>query len=77
MTAKLTTTTTAISNSGFGKPSYETWKPVYTLTCHTGDVLHLAWSPQDKYLASASVDNSVIIWNAQTFPHVVAQLKGK
>ena len=75
MTAKLPHTA-ARSNSGFGKPAYETWTPVFTLTCHTGDVLHLAWSPNDKYLASASVDNTVIIWNAQNFPQVAAQLKG-
>jgi WD40 repeat protein len=32
------------------------------------DVLDLAWSPQDAYLASCSVDNSIIVWNAQKFP---------
>ena len=32
------------------------------------DVLDLSWSPHDKYLASSSVDNTVIVWNAQKYP---------
>lgn len=32
------------------------------------DVLDLSWSPQDKYLATCSVDNTILIWNAQKFP---------
>lgn len=43
---------------------------------HAGDVLDLAWSPQDRWLASCSVDNSIIIWDAQSFPTIVSMLKG-
>ena len=32
------------------------------------DILDIAWSPDDRYLASGSVDNTVIIWNAEKFP---------
>ena len=32
------------------------------------DVLDLAWSPDDSFLASGSVDNTITIWNAQRFP---------
>jgi WD40 repeat protein len=32
------------------------------------DVLDLAWSPKDQYLASCSIDNTIIIWNAFKFP---------
>lgn len=42
----------------------------------TGDVLDLAWSPLDKWLASCSVDNSVIVWNAEKFPEMVCVLNG-
>lgn len=42
----------------------------------TGDVLDLAWSPQDQWLASCSVDNTIIIWDIQSLPSIVARLKG-
>ncbi|XP_063920642.1 protein HIRA homolog isoform X2 [Zophobas morio] len=61
---------------GSGKVNVETWKCVYTLNSHNGDVLDLAWAPHDGWLASGSVDNTVIIWNAQKFPEKVAVLKG-
>ncbi len=32
------------------------------------DVLDLAWSPDDRFLASGSVDNTVHMWNAEKFP---------
>jgi len=36
----------------------------------------MAWSPQDRWLASCSVDNTIIIWDVPTFPSIVAILKG-
>ena len=44
---------------------------ILCLFCVHTDVLDLAWSPDDMYLASGSVDNSVMIWNAQRFPGTV------
>lgn len=32
------------------------------------DVMDVAWSPHDAWLASCSVDNTVVIWNAVKFP---------
>jgi WD40 repeat protein len=32
------------------------------------DILDLSWSAKDQYLASCSIDNTVIIWNALKFP---------
>ncbi|XP_044271848.1 protein HIRA homolog [Tribolium madens] len=61
---------------GSGKVNVETWKCVHTLNSHNGDVLDLAWAPHDGWLASGSVDNTVIIWNAHKFPEKVAVLKG-
>ncbi|PVD31725.1 hypothetical protein C0Q70_07143 [Pomacea canaliculata] len=54
----------------------EQWRALATLRGHSGDVLDLAWSPQDVWLASCSVDNSIVIWNALKFPDQVAILKG-
>lgn len=54
----------------------ETWKCMFTLRSHSGDILDLAWSPRDSYLASCSVDNTIIIWDAQKFPTVHKVLSG-
>lgn len=32
------------------------------------DVLDLAWSANDSWLASCSVDNCIVVWNADKFP---------
>lgn len=61
---------------GGGKVNAETWKCVATLNSHTGDVLDLAWAHHDGWLASCSVDNSIIVWNARKFPEKIAVLKG-
>uniref|UniRef100_A0A182IV44 Protein HIRA n=1 Tax=Anopheles atroparvus TaxID=41427 RepID=A0A182IV44_ANOAO len=60
---------------GSGK-SVEHWRCISTLRGHAGDVLDLAWSPQDRWIASCSVDNTIIIWDAQHFPKIVHVLKG-
>ncbi|KAG5683271.1 hypothetical protein PVAND_012561 [Polypedilum vanderplanki] len=62
-------------SSGMAK-NVENWRCTSTLRGHSGDVLDLAWSPQDRWLASCSVDNSIIIWDAQAFPTIIATLKG-
>ena len=46
----------------------ESWRCVSTIRGHSGDVLDVAWSPHDAWLASCSIDNTIIIWNAQKFP---------
>ncbi|XP_016994371.2 protein HIRA homolog [Drosophila takahashii] len=65
-----------VFGSGGMQKNHESWKCFHTLRGHDGDVLDLAWSPNDIYLASCSIDNTVIIWDAQAFPHSVATLKG-
>lgn len=40
-----------------------------------GDILDLAWSLQDRYLASSSVDNTVIIWDMNSY-QAITTLKG-
>lgn len=64
------------TNSAFGKTNLEQWKTLSMLRSHTGDILDLAWSPCDKYLASASVDNTVIVWDALNFPQIVTTIDG-
>lgn len=59
-----------------GKVNVETWKCIHTLNSHNGDVLDVSWAPHDGWLASGSVDNTVIIWNAHKFPEKIAILKG-
>ncbi|GBP56222.1 Protein HIRA homolog [Eumeta japonica] len=59
-----------------GKNKFESWRCISTLRGHAGDVLDLAWSPLDKWLASCSVDNTIIIWNAEKFPEMVCVLNG-
>ena len=44
---------------GGGKVNVESWRCVHTLRGHGGDVLDLAWAPNDAFLATASVDNTV------------------
>ena len=40
------------------------------------DVIDLAWSPDESYIASGSVDNTIIVWNANKLPTVVHTIKG-
>uniref|UniRef100_A0A5S6QGF1 Protein HIRA n=1 Tax=Trichuris muris TaxID=70415 RepID=A0A5S6QGF1_TRIMR len=63
------------SSSGFEVPP-EYWKCTATMAGHTADVLDVDWSPGDRYLASCSVDNSIIVWNARKFPERITTLNG-
>ncbi|KAJ8312148.1 hypothetical protein KUTeg_009521 [Tegillarca granosa] len=61
---------------GSGTQNVEQWRPASTLRGHAGDVLDLSWSPNDAWLASCSVDNTIVIWNGEKFPEQVTVLKG-
>ncbi|QQP57887.1 Protein HIRA [Caligus rogercresseyi] len=63
-------------SSLLGGSNAEYWKVKYTLRRHDGDILDLAWSVGDSFIATASVDNSIIIWNAEKLPEVIKILKG-
>ncbi|XP_063310532.1 protein HIRA [Pelobates fuscus] len=54
----------------------EQWRCLIILRSHTGDVMDVSWSPHDAWLASCSVDNTVVIWNALKFPEIIATLRG-
>lgn len=57
-----------VFGTGGGIVNVESWKCSSTLRGHNGDVLDLAWSAHDAWLASCSVDNTVIVWNALQLP---------
>lgn len=42
-----------------------TWKPARTLRGHLDDALDVSWGPNET-LASASVDNTTILWNVES-----------
>ncbi|KAF6198526.1 hypothetical protein GE061_008274 [Apolygus lucorum] len=67
------------SNTVFGskgKVNVEAWRCTHTLRSHNGDVLDMAWSPYDRWLATCSVDNTIIVWRADNFPEIISILKG-
>lgn len=61
--------TAVFGNTGITQ-CVENWRPTATLRGHSGDILDLAWSPQDKWLASSSIDNNIIVWDIQNAPNV-------
>lgn len=52
------------------KNQNQVWKPEFQLTGHVSDVQGIAWSKDDEYLASCSLDGTIIIWDGQTFEQV-------
>ena len=65
-----------VLGDSFGGPVHEQWRCVHMLRGHASDVLDLSWSPDQKYLASCSVDNSIVIWNAKELPQKLTVLTG-
>ena len=65
-----------IMSSGFGSTTHEHWGCVHMLRGHASDVLDLSWSPDHKYLASCSVDNTIVIWNAKDLPQKLSVITG-
>ncbi|KAJ1662524.1 HIR complex subunit [Coemansia sp. RSA 1813] len=55
--------------------SMETWHPVRRLTGHESDVVDIAWSPDNRFLATSGLDNVICIWDTATFDRV-AKLTG-
>ena len=59
-----------------GVSNAETWRCCNSLRGHSGDILDLNWSPNDAYLATCSVDNTIRIWNTENFPECIKILNG-
>ena len=49
--------------SGSSSGSNEVWRRVHTLRGHESNITDLAWSADDKYIATASLDTRIIIWD--------------
>lgn len=65
-----------VFGTGGMQQNHESWKCIHTLRGHDGDVLDLAWSPNDYFLASCSIDNTIIVWDARALPNMLQTLKG-
>lgn len=49
---------------------------MHTLKGHTGWILCVAWSPDNKYIATGSYDRTVRIWDAKTGAALGDAMKG-
>ena len=60
-----------VISKSFGSDDYATniehWTCVHRLTGHAADVMDLAWSPDNLYLASCGLDSVIFIWDAKRF----------
>lgn len=50
---------------GSTETNLETWRSLGRLIGHGSDVVDLCWSPDGKYLASCSLNRTIIIWNLE------------
>ena len=49
-----------------GEANVENWRTKFLMKGHSSNVVDLSWSPDGMYLATASLDNTVIIWETET-----------
>ncbi|OCH87135.1 WD40 repeat-like protein [Obba rivulosa] len=63
---------------GSDEVNVEGWKPLKRLPGHESDVTDIAWSPEDRYLATAGLDSQVLIWCGYTLErlHKIDQHQG-
>ncbi|CAF0987655.1 unnamed protein product [Didymodactylos carnosus] len=62
--------------SAFSANFPEKWSTRVVLREHKAEVLDLSWAPADRYLASCSVDNKIIVYDGKTLTSVIAILEG-
>ncbi|KAJ3054480.1 HIR complex subunit [Rhizophlyctis rosea] len=53
-----------------GAINLETWRPRKILPGHESDVIDLAWSPDNEFLASSGCDSKIFIWSGSTFERI-------
>lgn len=49
-----------------GEVNVENWRTKLFLRGHSSNIVDLSWSPDGSFLATASLDNSVIVWDIGT-----------
>ncbi|KAK6740066.1 hypothetical protein RB195_008502 [Necator americanus] len=52
----------------------EKYRLTHTLHTHSMEVLSVEWSSDGRYMASASMDNTVVVWNAKKLPERIVVL---
>jgi len=67
----------AFTSNNKGAENKETWINLKVLRGHIEDVYDLSWAPNSIYLASASVDNTAIIWDVTKGKHSVILQESK
>ncbi len=68
----VTSAPTAFAAAAGAVESWRVWRP---FRGHSMDVAHVCWSPDGERMASASVDNLVIVWNVRSVAPL-ARLEG-
>lgn len=57
---------------GSAEPTSESWYPALLLQGHKFEVQDVAWSPDERFLATSSIDTRVLIWQLPLAPTAVA-----
>lgn len=58
----------AFGGGSSGAQQHENWRPVQMLRGHGSNVTDLAWSHDDKLIATASIDSTLIVWDVSERP---------
>ena len=65
-----------------GETNVENWRTKFLLKGHGSNIVDVSWSPDGAYLATASIDNTVMVWDVgtgtsvQTITHHHSFVKG-
>ena len=65
-----------------GEVNVENWRTKFLLKGHSSNIVDVSWSPDGAYLATASIDNTVMVWDVgtgmavQTITHHHSFVKG-
>ncbi|KAJ3016928.1 HIR complex subunit [Thoreauomyces humboldtii] len=53
----------------------ESWRPKKLMAGHTSDIMDLAWSSENKYLASCGIESPIYLWDGKSF-ELIRKLQG-
>lgn len=66
----LDTSGTGSGSFGSSTPNIENWKPHRRLPAHDSDIVDIAWSAEDDYVATVGLDSIVYIWSGSNFEKI-------